>query len=117
MGGPPQDAVARGMVSAMLQAGALMRDVTPRQLLTMRASVHPDPLKVADALELTGLTEIADRRTQKLSGGQVQRVRFAPALVADPAVLIVDEPTVGVDVEARRGFWASVRDSPRAARR
>ena len=109
MGGPPQDAVARGMVGAMLQAGALIRDVTPRELLTMMASLHPDPLEVADALELTGLTEIADRRTQKLSGGQAQRVRFALALVADPAVLILDEPTVGVDVEARRGFWASVR--------
>ena len=109
MEGPPQDAVAPGMVSAMLQAGALIRDVTPRELLTMMASLHPDPLAVADALELTGLTEIADRRTQKPSGGQVQRVRFALALVANPAVLILDEPTVGMDVEARRGFWASVR--------
>jgi ABC-2 type transport system ATP-binding protein len=109
MGGPPQAAVARGMVGAMLQSGALIRDVTPRELLTMMASLHPTPLDVADALELTGLTEIADRRTQKLSGGQAQRVRFALALVADPAVLILDEPTVGMDVEARRGFWASVR--------
>ena len=109
MGDPPQNAVARGMVGAMLQSGALIRDVTPRELLTMMASLHPAPLEVADALELTGLTEIADRRTQKLSGGQAQRVRFALALVADPAVLILDEPTVGMDVEARRGFWASVR--------
>ena len=108
MAGPPQDAVAR-VVGAMLQAGALIRDVTPRELLTMMASLHPDPLEVADALELTALTEIADRRTQKLSDGQAQRVRFALALVADPAVLILDEPTVGTDVEARRGFWASVR--------
>jgi len=109
MGGPPKDAVAHGMVGAMLQAGALIRDVTPRELLKMMASLHPDPLEVADALELAGLTEVADRRTQKLSGGQAQRVRFALALVADPAVLILDEPTVGMDVEARRGFWASVR--------
>ena len=79
------------------------------ELLTMMASLHPDPIAVADALELTGLTEIADRRTQKLSGGQAQRVRFALAVVADPAVLIPDEPTVGMDVEARRGFWASAR--------
>jgi ABC-2 type transport system ATP-binding protein len=109
MGGPPQDAVARGKVGAMLQSGALIRDVTPRELLTMMASLHRAPLAVGDALELTGLTEIADRRTQKLSGGQAQRVRFALALVADPAVLVLDEPTVGMDVEARRGFWASVR--------
>src|SRR6185312_8423003 len=110
MGGPPQDAVTRGMVGAMLQSGALIRDVTPRELLTMMASLHPAPLRVADALELTGLTEIADRRTQKLSGGQAQRVRFALALVGDPAVLILDEPTVGMDVEARREFWTSVRE-------
>jgi ABC-2 type transport system ATP-binding protein len=109
MGGPPQDAVARGLVGAMLQAGALIRDVTPRELLTMMAALHPDPLEVDDAIELTGLAEIADRRTQKLSGGQAQRVRFALALAADPALLILDEPTVGMDVEARRGFWVSVR--------
>ncbi len=109
MGGPPQDAVARGLVGAMLQSGALIRDVTPRELLTMMAALHPAPFGVADVLALTGLTEIAGRRTQKLSGGQAQRVRFALALVADPAVLILDEPTVGMDVEARRGFWASVR--------
>jgi ABC-2 type transport system ATP-binding protein len=109
MGGPPQDAVARGMIGAMLQSGALIRDVTPRELLRMMASLHPAPFDVADVLALTGLTEIAGRRTQKLSGGQAQRVRFALALVADPAVLILDEPTVGMDVDARRGFWASVR--------
>ncbi len=110
MGGPPRDAVARGMVGAMLQAGALIRDVTPRELLTMMASLHPtrsrSPTRSSSP---DGLTEIADRRTQKLSGGQAQRVRFALALVADPAVLILDEPTVGIDVEARRGFWALVR--------
>ncbi|MGA8718316.1 MAG: ABC transporter ATP-binding protein, partial [Solirubrobacteraceae bacterium] len=60
-------------------------------------------------LELVGLTEIADRRTHKLSGGQAQRVRFALALISDPAVLILDEPTVGMDVEARRSFWVAVR--------
>ena len=107
---PPAQAVADGLVAAMLQAGALIRDVTPRELLTMMAALHPNSLGVEETLELTGLTEIADRRTHKLSGGQSQRVRFALALVSDPAVLILDEPTVGMDVEARRGFWASVRE-------
>jgi ABC-2 type transport system ATP-binding protein len=93
----------------MLQTGALMRDVTPRELLAMMASLYPDPLEVTEALELVGLTEIADRRTQKLSGGQAQRVRFALAPASDPAVLILDEPTVGMDVEARRRCWVSVR--------
>src|SRR6202142_4207898 len=107
--GPPKDAVARGMVGAMLQAGALVRDVTVRELLVMMAALHPHPLEIDEALELAGLADIAGRRTQKLSGGQAQRVRFALALVSDPAVLILDEPTVGMDVEARRAFWLSVR--------
>lgn len=107
---PPAQAVADGLVAAMLQAGALIRDVTPRELLTVMAALHPNSLGVQETLALTGLTEIADRRTHKLSGGQSQRVRFALALVSDPAVLVLDEPTVGMDVEARRGFWASVRE-------
>ena len=107
---PPDRAVSDGLVAAMLQAGALIRDVTPRELLTMMAALHPHSFGIQQTLDLTGLTEIADRRTQKLSGGQSQRVRFALALVSDPAVLVLDEPTVGMDVEARRGFWASVRE-------
>ena len=107
---PPAQAVGDGLVAAMLQAGALIRDVTPRELLTLMASLHRNSLGVQETLELTGLSEIADRRTHKLSGGQSQRVRFALALVSDPAVLVLDEPTVGMDVEARRGFWASVRE-------
>ena len=109
LGGPPKQAVARGMVGTMLQSGALIRDVTPRELVTMMAALHPHPLKVDETLELVGITEVAGRRTQKLSGGQAQRVRFALALVPDPPVLILDEPTVGMDVEARRAFWLSVR--------
>ena len=108
-GRAPEQAVAGGQIGAMLQVGALIRDVTPRELLEMTASLYPDALDVEEVLELVGVAEIADRRTQKLSGGQAQRVRFALALVSDPALLILDEPTVGMDVEARRGFWASVR--------
>ncbi len=108
-GRAPKQAVAGGQIGAMLQVGALIRDVTPRELLEMTASLYPNALDVEEVLELVGVAEIADRRTQKLSGGQAQRVRFAVALVSDPALLIFDEPTVGMDVEARRGFWASVR--------
>ncbi len=109
LGGPPQDAVAGGLVGAMLQIGALMRDVSARELLEMMASLYPRPLGVGETLELVGLTAIADRRSHRLSGGEAQRVRFALALVSDPTVLILDEPTVGMDVEARRAFWGSVR--------
>lgn len=109
LGGPPKQAVAAGLVGAMLQTGALIRDVKVRELVAMMAALHPHPLGVDEALELTGLADIADRRTHKLSGGQAQRVRFAIALVPDPGILILDEPTVGMDVETRRAFWLSVR--------
>ena len=109
LGGPPRDAVAGGLVGAVLQTGALIRDVKVRELVAMMAALHPHPLGVDEALELAGLADIADRRTHKLSGGQAQRVRFAIAVVPDPAILILDEPTVGMDVEARRAFWLSVR--------
>jgi ABC-2 type transport system ATP-binding protein len=109
LGAPPRKTVAAGRVGAMLQAGAVIRDVKVRELVAMMAALHPHPLGVNEALELAGLTDIADRRTHKLSGGQAQRVRFAVALVPDPAVLILDEPTVGMDVEVRRASWLSVR--------
>ncbi|HJS96061.1 MAG TPA: ABC transporter ATP-binding protein [Solirubrobacteraceae bacterium] len=109
LGAPPRKTVAAGLVGAMLQTGALIRDVTVRELVAMMAALHPHPLGVNEALDLAGLADIADRRTHKLSGGQAQRVRFAAAVVPDPAILILDEPTVGMDVEARRAFWQSVR--------
>ncbi|MGB7805544.1 MAG: ABC transporter ATP-binding protein [Actinomycetota bacterium] len=109
LGRRPRTAVDDGLVGAMLQAGALIRDVTIRELVAMIASLYPEPLDVEETLELVGIREIADRRTQKLSGGQAQRVRFALALAADPELLVLDEPTVGMDVESRRAFWGSMR--------
>ena len=67
-------------------------------------------MDVDEVLELTGLAAVARQRTQKLSGGQIQRVRFAVALVGDPALLVLDEPTVAMDVEARRAFWHAMRE-------
>jgi ABC-2 type transport system ATP-binding protein len=94
----------------MLQTGALIRDVSVRELVAMMASLYPRPLGVEETLSLAGIREIASRRTQKLSGGQAQRVRFALALAADPELLVLDEPTVGMDVESRRAFWESMRE-------
>jgi len=109
LGGTPAAAVDAGLVAAMLQAGALIRDVKVRELVGMVAALYPRPMAVGEVLELVGIGEIAERKTQKLSGGQTQRVRLAVALVADPELLILDEPTVAMDVEGRHGFWAAMR--------
>jgi ABC-2 type transport system ATP-binding protein len=106
----PQRAIAAGAIGAMLQTGQLLRDLSARELVSMMASLYPKPLAVDEVLALTGIEEIADRRTQKLSGGESQRVRFALALVSDPQLLVLDEPTVAMDVESRHAFWTSMRD-------
>jgi ABC-2 type transport system ATP-binding protein len=109
-GRSPSQAIAHGAIGAMLQTGALIRDLSVRELVGMMASLYPAPLDVQEVLELTGVSEIADQRTQKLSGGQTQRVRFAVALVSNPELLVLDEPTAAMDVEGRRDFWATMRE-------
>jgi ABC-2 type transport system ATP-binding protein len=110
LGGSPSAAIDAGWIGAMLQTGALIRDLSVGELVTMVASLYPQPLDVDETLELTGLKEIAAQRTQKLSGGQTQRVRFAVALVSNPKLLVLDEPTVAMDVEGRRSFWGAMRE-------
>jgi ABC-2 type transport system ATP-binding protein len=109
-GRPAREAVDAGMVGAMLQTGQLIRDLSVRELVAMMAALYPDPLGVEEALDLTGLGAVSSQRTQKLSGGQTQRVRFAVAIVCNPDLLILDEPTVAMDVEARREFWSIMRE-------
>jgi ABC-2 type transport system ATP-binding protein len=105
----PEQAVQRGAIGAMLQTGELIRDLTVRELLAMMASLYPTPAPIDDVVDVTGLHDIVDRRTNKLSGGQTQRVRAAIALISNPDLLVLDEPTVAMDVEGRHLFWNSVR--------
>jgi ABC-2 type transport system ATP-binding protein len=105
----PRTAISRGLVSAVLQSGGLLKDLTVRETLDLTASLFADTRPVAEALERAGITDIATRRVGLCSGGQQQRLRFAMALLSDPGLLILDEPTTGMDVEGRRAFWNAIR--------
>jgi ABC-2 type transport system ATP-binding protein len=109
-GGEPARLIDAGRVGAMLQTGSLIRDLTVRELVSMMAALYPNALDVDAVLELTGIEDIGGQLTQKLSGGQTQRARFAIALVGDPDLLVLDEPTVGMDVESRHLFWMTMRE-------
>ncbi len=106
----PTAAVRAGRVGAMLQSGALLPDVTVKELISTFAALHRHPISVREAMRRAEITDIGGQQTTKLSGGQSQRVRYALALVPDPDLLVLDEPTVAMDVEVRRAFWSSMRD-------
>ena len=107
-GASPRCAIKASKVSAVLQTGGLLLDHTVENLVRMVADTFPSPLPWREAMERTNLTEIAKRRVRKCSGGEQQRVRLALALLPDPSLIVLDEPTTGMDVTARRRFWDSM---------
>ncbi|WP_278259415.1 ABC transporter ATP-binding protein [Nocardioides convexus] len=109
LGMEPRQAIARGLVSAVMQTGGLLKDITVRETVAYTASLFADTRPVEEVLEKAGITGIAGRKVGKCSGGEQQRLRFAMALLSDPALLLLDEPTTGMDVEGRRAFWSAIR--------
>lgn len=105
----PRQAVTKGLVSAVMQTGGLLKDLTVAETVAYTAKLFATSRPVAEVLERAGITGIANRRVGKCSGGEQQRLRFAMALVPDPELLILDEPTQGMDVEGRRDFWLAIR--------
>jgi len=109
-GEPPARAIARGAVGALMQSGGLLPDLTAEETVRLAAALQRDPRDVGEVLERAGVAEFGKQRVGGLSGGQQQRIRFAMALVSNPDLLVLDEPTTGMDVETRRAFWASMRE-------
>jgi len=118
LGQKAAQAAASGRIAAVLQTGGLLSDLTVRETIEVIASLHGrDALaRVPDVLARTDLDALARRRISKCSGGEQQRVKFALALVADPDILVLDEPTAGMDVTARRHFWDVMRADADAGR-
>jgi ABC-2 type transport system ATP-binding protein len=112
----PRSAVAHGLVTAVMQTGGLLKDLTVAETVELTAALFAHTRPVAEVLERAGLTAIAGRRVAKCSGGEQQRLRFAMALLPEPELLILDEPTTGMDVEGRRDFWSAIRDDAERGR-
>lgn len=105
----PDHPRSRIRVGAMLQISAVPQTLRVAELVDLFSSYYPDPLAVNETLHIAGLEGLAGRPFGELSGGQRQRVLFALSICGDPELLYLDEPTTGLDVEARRGLWQQIR--------
>jgi ABC-2 type transport system ATP-binding protein len=99
----------RRRIGIVLQSGGIYSHITPREALRHWAGFYSRPRAVEEVLALVGLLEQSDARCRTLSGGQLRRLDFALALVGDPELIFLDEPTTGFDPEARRAAWATIR--------
>jgi ABC-2 type transport system ATP-binding protein len=112
----PGAAVARGLVAAVLQSGGLLKDLTVRETVRLIATLFAGARPVDEVLHRAGIADIGGRLVGKCSGGEQQRLRFAMALLPDPALMVLDEPTAGMDVEGRRDFWTAIRSDAEQGR-
>jgi ABC-2 type transport system ATP-binding protein len=113
---PPADRRARSRSGVMLQESGVSGTLKVRELVDLFRSYYPHPMPAARALALAGLDDQAGVQSGKLSGGQRQRLYYALAVCGDPELLFLDEPTVGMDVEARRRFLSAIREFAGAGR-
>lgn len=116
MGKSPAQAVNSGLVSAVMQTGGLLRDLTVKETVTAIASLHGCQERIDGVIKRAKLESIQARRVSKCSGGEQQRLRFALALLPDPDLIILDEPTAGMDVTARREFWSAMQEDADSGR-
>jgi len=110
LGLPPEHPEARARVGAMLQESGVPPMLTVAELVELFSSYYPAPRAAADVIAAAGLGGLERRRAGQLSGGQRQRLYFALALCGDPELVVLDEPTTGLDVESRRKFWGVIGD-------
>lgn len=109
-GRTPDTLAARQRIGVMLQSAAIPDNSKVSELLNLTRSYYPMPRSVADCVALAGLDGLLDRRYGRLSGGQQRRVQFALAICGNPQVLFLDEPTTGLDIDARQRMWATIRE-------
>lgn len=108
-GGDPTNPENRMLTGAMLQVGRVPETLRVREHIDLFSSYYENPMPLAEVLAAAGLEKLTDRKFGDLSGGQRQRVLFALAICGNPDLLFLDEPTVGLDVEARRTLWDEIR--------
>ncbi|HVA56086.1 MAG TPA: ABC transporter ATP-binding protein [Gammaproteobacteria bacterium] len=108
-GHSPREVAVRRRIGVMLQNAQLGGHARLHEVVGLYSGYYPNPLPPAEVLRTAGLEGLENRPVVKLSGGQKQRLMFALAICGNPELLFLDEPTVGLDVESRRGFWASIR--------
>jgi ABC-2 type transport system ATP-binding protein len=109
LGRDPRDSSARTRIGAMLQITRVPENLRVREHIDLFRSYYPNPLSAAEVNRIAGLEGIEDKFFGKLSGGQKQRVLFGLALCGDPDLVFLDEPTAGMDIEARRNLWEQIR--------